>query len=642
MKKRVAIFANGWNSENLYRFTKGLIEHSPANSYDFFSFLCYATYNNTEKEIDSMGAIFDLPDLSYFDAAIIYTPGLNFTEMINKIYKKAAESGIPTISIGAKAEGCYYIGIDNYAGMFELTEHLVTKHNVKTIRYIAGSQENEDSNIRLKAIRECCEKYNLEFDDDQIFYSNWLLYPTGGYVDRLCESNDKLPDAIICANDILAELTNYRLTAHNYNCPKDVLVTGFDYMDDSQIFYPSIASVDQRYDLMGKTAVSIMNDIFEGKTPSKENLIECEYIPGESCGCIGCRNEEHLRRQYTSGVLERASVKSMTDDLTHKIERDLIEANDYDDLIIRLRRDFGEGAGYEGDTFFVILDSTIAKLPEKKIELLPKLQFAEELDVAVGKINGVPVKTRSIDTKALIPDYDGEGANHIYYFVPIFYEDFMCGYITITDKTQWIVEMGIFGCQKAFNDGLTTYRRNLQLSILNNVLLELMETDSLTKVKNRTAYDRYVLGMQRDFDMDKKSFKPFAAVFFDINNLKKVNDKLGHEKGDLYIKNSCKLICNIFKHSPVFRVGGDEFVSILRGSDFEKRYDLLIELSDIINGCQSRKDSMPPEECISIASGMAVYDEAEDEDIVSVFKRADKKMYVNKKIMKASMGETSR
>jgi GGDEF domain-containing protein len=52
---------------------------------------------------------------------------------------------------------------------------------------------------------------------------------------------------------------------------------------------------------------------------------------------------------------------------------------------------------------------------------------------------------------------------------------------------------------------------------------------------------------------------------FDLNDLKHINDRYGHERGDEYIVNCCRLICQVFKHSPVFRIGGDEFVALLRG-----------------------------------------------------------------------------
>ena len=66
----------------------------------------------------------------------------------------------------------------------------------------------------------------------------------------------------------------------------------------------------------------------------------------------------------------------------------------------------------------------------------------------------------------------------------------------------------------------------------------------------------------------------------DVNSLKAVNDTLGHKAGDEIIRRACSLICNTFKHSPVYRIGGDEFAVILSGRDYERRQELLSEMEE--------------------------------------------------------------
>lgn len=60
-----------------------------------------------------------------------------------------------------------------------------------------------------------------------------------------------------------------------------------------------------------------------------------------------------------------------------------------------------------------------------------------------------------------------------------------------------------------------------------------------------------------------------------MNDLKKVNDFYGHDAGDRHILSAKKLICDVFKHSPVYRIGGDEFTVILTGTDYENGIELL-------------------------------------------------------------------
>lgn len=149
--------------------------------------------------------------------------------------------------------------------------------------------------------------------------------------------------------------------------------------------------------------------------------------------------------------------------------------------------------------------------------------------------------------------------------------------------------------------------------------------DSLTNVKNATAYNE---AKCRYNELIKdKAIKELGIVVFDLNNLKMVNDNLGHDAGDKCIQDAGKLICTIYKHSPVFRIGGDEFVTILEGEDYTNREALLNVFNaqieyNIRNGG------------VVVSSGMAIYNPGRDTGYDKVFERADIRMYDRKKALK--------
>lgn len=167
--------------------------------------------------------------------------------------------------------------------------------------------------------------------------------------------------------------------------------------------------------------------------------------------------------------------------------------------------------------------------------------------------------------------------------------------------------------------------RHLKIHISD--LTSLAKTDALTAVSNKGAYDLCIRELQQQLD-DPDQFPEFAIAIFDCDDLKLINDRYGHDKGDLYLKNTSAIICHVFGHSPVFRIGGDEFAVIMQNEDYENR-TALIQLFE--KRCESTcvKDNEWWEQ-IRVSMGMAVYDPSDDRTVDDVSRRADKLMYENK------------
>lgn len=155
---------------------------------------------------------------------------------------------------------------------------------------------------------------------------------------------------------------------------------------------------------------------------------------------------------------------------------------------------------------------------------------------------------------------------------------------------------------------------------------QLAYIDSLTGVKNYNAYveaeqnvnERILSGELRDF----------GVLVFDVNGLKHMNDTYGHDAGDRLLQDACLLICTRFKHSPVFRIGGDEFVALLEGVDYQDRLSLLAKFETQIE-LNLRKGSAV------VASGLATFRPGEDNSYRQIFERADSRMYDKKSMLKA-------
>ena len=186
-----------------------------------------------------------------------------------------------------------------------------------------------------------------------------------------------------------------------------------------------------------------------------------------------------------------------------------------------------------------------------------------------------------------------------------------------SDKTHLII------CIENRDDDVRKENEHIQAITRAN---EIARRDSLTGTRNITAYHEYEKEIQKI--IDEKSEEVFGIVMCDINDLKLVNDTQGHKAGDELIKDACKLICRTFAHSPVFRVGGDEFAVVLKEQDYTDRENIINTFRKHIE--ENVRIGQGP----IIASGVAEYKLNSDTTVEEIYKRADERMYENKAKLK--------
>ena len=191
------------------------------------------------------------------------------------------------------------------------------------------------------------------------------------------------------------------------------------------------------------------------------------------------------------------------------------------------------------------------------------------------------------------------------------------------------------------------YSRNDEVGILTQAFRQLVRylktyisdlndmayADALTSVHNKGAFDIYARELQTRIDAPDENLH-FAVGVFDCDNLKFINDQYGHDKGDTYLKTATNLICRVFKHSPVFRTGGDEFTVIMQNEDYEKREELIgLFWKQCAEACAS---AAAPWEEVHVSVGIDAFDPETDALVSDVVRRADKLMYENKRSRKAA------
>ena len=156
--------------------------------------------------------------------------------------------------------------------------------------------------------------------------------------------------------------------------------------------------------------------------------------------------------------------------------------------------------------------------------------------------------------------------------------------------------------------------------------------DSLTGVKNKTSYVEAIEQLDKKIAAGNAAF---CIVMVDVNYLKRVNDTYGHERGNEYLVNACRLVCGVFGKEHVYRVGGDEFVVLIEGDKVSLCKYFVAQFKVEMNHKLSN-EMLALWEKVSAAIGVAFYEVGKDKTADEVFKRADKEMYANKLAMKAT------
>ncbi len=157
-----------------------------------------------------------------------------------------------------------------------------------------------------------------------------------------------------------------------------------------------------------------------------------------------------------------------------------------------------------------------------------------------------------------------------------------------------------------------------------------MYVDALTSVRNKGAYGDDIQRLQDQIDdPDQREGLAFGIGVFDCDNLKEINDTYGHDKGDEYLKAASRLICQVFRHSPVYRIGGDEFAVLLQKEDFDNRQALM----DLFEKTREDicREAANPWDMVMVAMGLAVYEPQTDPYVIDVARRADRQMYEDKR-----------
>lgn len=241
-----------------------------------------------------------------FDGLIInegsffnYKPITCFPGVLNLIHN------IPCVGIGSSFPGICHVNSDNKMGITRLFEHLM-EHGCRNFTYIGGPELNSDASERKESFLYNRKKHGLPEGDNTVFSTSFYPAYVEEIIDNITGNGDRLPDAIICANDIIAKNTINELEKRNISVPGQIAVTGFDnsiYSIDNGITTVNIPRKEQ-----GALAVNIINSILEGGKAPEISIVPMEIVIRKTCGCTGDRSQKAILDWYRSNTSDQKQI----------------------------------------------------------------------------------------------------------------------------------------------------------------------------------------------------------------------------------------------------------------------------------------------------------------------------------------------
>jgi DNA-binding LacI/PurR family transcriptional regulator/signal transduction histidine kinase len=230
--------------------------------------------------------LFNIPNQENVDGLLIWANILSHTLDQNGLETFCQRySPIPIISMGMVLPSFPSIRIDMRSGMRKLLSHLIEDHGRRKIAFIRGLAASQDAEERYQAYIETLEHYNIPLDPDLIVSGDFRRFSGMAAITQLSESHHMGFDALVSANDNMAIGAMQALQAQGLRIPEDVIVAGFDDIEETRAIAPTLTSVRAPWHLLGSRSVDLVLSKLADERLPNQILLETELVCRQSCGC---------------------------------------------------------------------------------------------------------------------------------------------------------------------------------------------------------------------------------------------------------------------------------------------------------------------------------------------------------------------
>lgn len=569
-----------------------------------------------------------------FDAVLCFSELIKDEDALEYIVNECKEASVPVFMLERHVDGGIDICFDYSSAFEELCRHVIETKGAKKVNFLGGMPDNEFSLERENIYKKVLSENNIPFEKERIYYGHFWENPTIKAMDEMLAA-DELPDAIICANDLMAIVACDKLKEKGLKIPDDIMVTGFDGIERAKWYEPELTTctLDEVY--FAEQLIDMVLEYVEGKNVQKKYIFHYTFMPSESTGSneiVHRLSSERMFSLYNRNknvMYHQMNMYEMQEEITNA--KDLLEVREV--LFKHILSNSVIAVDHSIEEFRENVPVNEALYKDRKDLFHIIFQGWENSD----KDN------RLCGSTELFSDYeDHMSGDKPLLMMPIHFSNQIYGYMINELICEPVFFTKIVMLNYALGNAFGVYKTkkslvkaNDKLEQANRELAELYIKDHLTRLYNRRGFYNSVGNLINEAILNNWEI---FVISIDMDDLKVINDNYGHSEGDVALKTfGGAMMASASEYDICARFGGDEFIVAGIAKDGRERGTQYI--SDVEKRLSEFNNTDDKPYKVRGSIGLSVAKAEPDMVIDDIMLIADRFMYENKKERKKFRGK---
>lgn len=613
-RKRIAALMAGVDREYQLALTQGMARAARGAGADLCVFNCQGQPDGFVRNDRGERAIFNLPGFGGFDGAVVLLATIPTKICRDQIRAMLGSyPDMPLVTIDVRYGQSVQVAFDDVVSVNEMMDHLLDVHGAKRFAMVTGPVESSVARARADACRRKLAERGLPLPEEAVCDGRWVREGGRAAVEQFLQRMDEVPEAIVCGNDDMAFGVIEGLQAAGLSVPGDVLVTGFDARREA--VGRGLTTVRRPVRKAGELAVNtLLRWMRDGRPTEDEVTLPTQLIYGDSCGC-------------PAEPARAAACVQLLSEERRLMEKCLRQTTDFVTVLANVTTQREVGAEL---TAF----SRVWNAREMHTCVVPSYlsdheqdfpeNYPSEMLLLSGWSNGVETPPRRFPTSQLLPRLDEPHDEPLaLVFSPLHFMDRNLGYMVY--DVDHVVSAVLPSLLLLMSSSLMSLYLRASVQAYTSRLERISVQDALTGLHNRRGMEQIIPPV---FGQAMEERRVFAAVCCDMDDLKAVNDRFGHQAGDESIRRLGQAMRVLEEDGlTCVHISGDEFIALGLLEEGRDAETLLTRLQESIRR-MNEDDPWLCEIVVSMGAYAAVPNPGESME--EFIRHADNFMYAQK------------